>query len=213
MIRPVLAVTMAIMIGASTMASAQTVTFGDAPIGSLPESFDSWRTGEGGSAQWRIVADSSAQGGRALAQTSRDKTDYRFPLAIYRPVSPKDVEVTIHFKPVAGRVDQAGGIAVRLQTPDDYYIARANALEDNVRFYKVVKGVRQQIMGANTKVSSNEWHILTLRAEGNRFTVAFDGKPLFTATDETFPQAGKVALWTKADSVTHFDRVEIQQIQ
>ena len=88
-------------------------------------------------------------------RSSKDKTDYRFPLAIYKPFSGKDVEVSVRFKPVAGTVDQAGGIAVRLQTPDDYYVVRANALEDNVRFYRVVKGKREQLASANTKVATN----------------------------------------------------------
>ena len=113
---------------------------------------------------------------------------------------------------MAGNVDQAGGIAVRLADPDNYYVVRANALEDNVRFYRVVKGAREQLEGANVKVTPNEWHQLGLRAEGERFTITFDGKPLFTATDRTFAGAGKVALWTKADSVTRFDRIEIKTL-
>ena len=108
-----------------------------------------------------------------------------------------------------GTIDQAGGIAVRLASADNYYVVRANALEDNVNFYRVVNGRRSQIKGVRTKVASNQWHTLGLRAEGDRFTVSFDGKPLFTAEDSTFADAGKVALWTKADSVTHFDAISI----
>ena len=100
-----------------------------------------------------------------------------------------------------------GRDVARLTTPDDYYVVRANALEDNVRFYRVVKGRREQIKGANTKVASNEWHTLELRAENDRFTVSFDGKQLFTAQDNTFGGAGRVGLWTKADSVTYFDTI------
>ena len=87
---------------------------------------------------------------------SKDRTDYRFPLAIYKPDSGKDVEVSARFKPVAGAVDEAGGIAVRLSTPGDYYVARANALEDNVRFYRVVKGKREQLASAKAKVLAQE---------------------------------------------------------
>ena len=95
-----------------------------------------------------------------------------------------------------------------MTTPDDYYVVRANALEDNVRFYRVVKGQRVQLAGSNTSLAK-EWHTLALRAEGSRFAIAFDGKELFTAIDTTFAAPGKVALWTKADSVTHFDAIEI----
>ena len=112
-------------------------------------------------------------------------------------------------KPVAGHVDQAGGIAVRVLDGDNYYVVRANALEDNVRFYRVVKGHRQQVDGFNTKVTSGEWHSLGLKAQADHFTIEFDGKTLFTTSDTTFAGAGKVALWTKADSVTRFDQIAI----
>lgn len=115
----------------------------------------------------------------------------------------------MRFKPVAGKVDQAGGIAVRLTSPDDYYLVRANALEDNVRFYRIVKGRRQQLATANVKVSSGEWHSLGIKAENDRFTVSFDGRQLHSTTDKTFSAAGKVALWTKSDSVTRFDQISI----
>jgi hypothetical protein len=179
------------------------------PAGAAPPGFEFTLTGGGVVSAWKVVADPTAAAQKAIAQTSQDRTDYRFPLAVYQPLSAKNVEVTVHFKPVAGEVDQAGGIVVRLTDKDNYYIVRANALEDNVRFYRVVNGRRQQIQGANLKVASNQWHTLGLRAEGNRFTVSFDGKPLYTAEDSTFSGAGKVALWTKADSVTHFDAISI----
>jgi hypothetical protein len=181
-------------------------------VGAAPADFAFAHTGQGEPAQWAVVADATASGGRAVEQTSTDTTDYRFPLAIHRPVSAGNVDVVVYFKAVAGKVDQAGGIAVRLSDADNYYVVRANALEDNVRFYRVVKGRREQLEGANTKVTANEWHQLGLRAEGDRFTVTFDGKPLFTATDRTFAGVGKVALWTKSDSVTRFDRIEIKPL-
>jgi len=144
---------------------------------------------------------------------SKDRTNYRFPLAVYKSYFGKDVEVSVRFKTVAGTVDQAGGIAVRLSTPDDYYVARANALEDNVRFYRVVKGKREQLASANAKVEPNQWHTLALTAEGDRFTVSFDGKALLSAQDGTFADSGKVALWTKADSVTYFDTISIMPLK
>jgi hypothetical protein len=175
----------------------------------LEPEFTQWRTGEGDAAEWTLVTDASAEAGRAIAQVSDDKTNYRFPLAIYKPFSGKDLEVLVRFKPVTGAVDQAGGIAVRLLTPDDYYVVRANALEDNVRFYRVVKGQREQLGGADAKVAPNVWHTLALKAEGDRFSISYNGKTLFTAEDNTFAGPGKVALWTKADSVTHFDTIAI----
>jgi hypothetical protein len=88
-------------------------------------------------------------------------------------------------------------------------VARANALEDNVRFYRVVGGRREELKGSRLKVTLNEWHVLTLRAEGERFTVSYEGNALFSVIDRTFTTAGGVALWTNADSVTRFDRLII----
>jgi hypothetical protein len=181
--------------------------------GAEPVDFTFWRTGQGEAGKWTIVADPTAANGRAIAQVSQDRTDYRFPLGVYKPYSGQDLELSVRFKPVAGKVEQAGGIAVRLLTPDDYYVARANALEDNVRFYRVVKGRREQLASANAKVAANQWHTLALKAEGDRFTVSFDGKALLSAQDKTFPDDGKVALWTKADSVTYFDTILITPLK
>jgi hypothetical protein len=181
--------------------------------GLAPEDFTFSRTGSGDVGDWRVVDDPKASNRRVIAQTSTDRTDYRFPLAVYQRVSAKNVDVMLRFKPVDGKVDQAGGIVVRLTTPNDYYVARANALEDNVRYYRVVKGRREQIKGVNTRVASNEWHTLELRAEDDRFTVSFDGKQLFTAQDNSFTGAGRVGLWTKADSVTYFDAIAITPLE
>jgi glycosyl hydrolase family 59 (putative galactocerebrosidase) len=179
------------------------------PTGTAPPGFTFSRTGNGGAAEWRVIADPTASEQKAIAQVSTDTTNYRFPLAVYQPVSAKNVDVVVRFKSVAGTIDQAGGIAIRLTGPDDYYVVRANALEDNVNFYRVVKGRRSQIKGFDTKVATAQWHTLGLRAEGERFTVNFDGKKLFAVEDKTIADAGKVALWTKADSVTHFDTIGI----
>lgn len=179
-------------------------------VGAPPADFDFARTGQGKAGLWRVAADATASGGRTIEQSDGDRTDYRFPLAIHRSFSAKNIDASVRFKAVAGTVDQAGGIVVRLIDADNYYVARANAMEDNVRFYRVVKGRRQELAGANLRVTANEWHALGLKADGDSFTVSFDGKPLFTTIDKTFADTGKVALWTKADSITRFDQVELK---
>jgi hypothetical protein len=184
------------------------------PLGPLPSDFEvRWRTGQGEPGDWQVIEDPTASQGKAIAQLSADPTDYRFPLAGWQKLVARDLEVTTLFKPVAGAVDRAGGLAVRLMDADNYYVARANALEDNVNLYRVVQGRRQRIAGASVRVSSGAWHTLTLRAEGKRLTARFDGKDLMTATDRTFAGAGRVALWTKADSVTRFERLEIRPLE
>ena len=192
-----------------SQSAATVVAIANMKVGATPVDFKFARTGQGDLGQWTVVHDETSFGGCAIEQSSTDRTDYRFPLAILDSIVAKNVDVSLKFKPVAGHVDQAGGIAVRVLDGDNYYVVRANALEDNVRFYRVVKGRRQEIDGVNTKVTSGEWHSLGLIAQGDHFTIKFDGKTLFTTSDKTFPGAGKVALWTKADSVTRFDQIAI----
>ncbi len=119
----------------------------------------------------------------------------------------------VHFKPISGEVDQAAGLMVRVLDTDNYYIARANALEDNVRLYKVFDGDREQFAGVDAAIEQDQWQTLGLRAEGDRFEVSLNGDVLFSATDDTFSQEGKVGLWTKADSLTHFDDFIVRRIQ
>ena len=192
-----------------SQSAAMAISIAKMELGSPPAGFHFARTGQGNLGRWIVVSDETSFAGRAIEQSSTDRTDYRFPLAILDSVLAKNVDVSLKFKPVAGHVDQAGGIAVRVLDGDNYYVVRANALEDNVRFYRVVKGHRQQVDGFNTKVTSGEWHSLGLKAQADHFTIEFDGKTLFTTSDTTFAEAGKVALWTKADSVTRFDQIAI----
>lgn len=183
------------------------VPFGDAAPGALPAGFTAALTGGGGPVAWQVREDASVAGGRVLAQTSADPTDARFPLCIYDRVSARDIDVSVRFKPVSGRVDRAGGLVVRLADANNYLVVRANALEDNVRLYRVVRGHRVEFAGANAKVESGSWQSLRLRAEDRRFTVFFEDRRLFSATDDTFSTPGRIGLWTKADSVTFFDRL------
>jgi hypothetical protein len=207
--RMYLAVALTVLPGA---ARAETVTFAGVAIGTLPKDFETGLTGQGLPGLWTVVPDDTAPDGRAIEQRTADPTDYRFPLAIYTPMVARDLEASVRFKAVAGKVDQAGGLAIRLLDPDNYYVVRANALEDNVRFYRVVSGKRQQLGGADTRVTPGEWHTLSLRAQGDRFTISFDGRELFSATDKAFGVEGRIALWTKADSVTRFNHLEIKSL-
>jgi hypothetical protein len=189
------------------------VTFATEPLGVAPVTFDMELTGNGMLGVWAVVQDEGAAGGHAFEQRTVDPTDYRFPLAIYRPTLARDVEASVRFKPVSGKVDRAGGLAIRVLDANNYYVVRANALENNVNFYRVVSGRRQQIKGADAKVASGQWHSLALRAENDRFTVSYDGRELFSATDRTFGGEGRIALWTKADSLTRFSDLTIKPLE
>ncbi len=173
--------------------------------GEPPPGFTFGRTGQGAPGKWVIQAVDDAPSGRnVLVQTDADPTDYRFPIAYTGPEI-KDLRLSVKCKPVSGKVDQGCGLVFRLKDADNYYVARANALEDNVRLYHVVKGSRRQFAGWNGKVASGQWHELAVEVDGDHFQVFFDGKKVIDAQDKTFSDAGKFGLWTKADSLIQFD--------
>lgn len=178
--------------------------------GQIPAHFHEALTGQGAKPQWLVKADPSAPSQpNVLAQLSNDRTDYRFPLAIADEGSFQDLDVSVKFKAIWGEVDRAAGLLFRLKDANNYYVVRANALEDNCRLYHVVNGRRVQFAGANFKVASGEWHELRVECAGNKIVCYFDGAKKIEATDDTFKDAGKVGVWTKADSVTYFDDLRV----
>jgi hypothetical protein len=152
-----------------------------------------------------------------LAQTSADNTGYRFSLAVNDEGSFQGLEMSVKFKPISGSGDQAAGLVWRLKDANNYYIVRANALEDNVVLYKIENGERADLplkgegrtYGKKVKVPSGQWSTLGVTAQGKQFTVQFNGEKLYQVEDETFKDAGKVGLWTKADSVIYFDDLRV----
>ena len=197
---------------APVLAAGQSITynFDTDGAGAMPARFHSARTGRGAEGKWAVMADPSAPSKpNIVAQTSTDTTDYRFPLLIADEGSFKDLEIGVKFKAVSGEVDRAAGLVFRLRDANNYYIVRANALEANYRLYHVVNGSRRQFAGANFKVTSGEWHELRVECVGNKIICYYDGQKKIEATDDTFKDAGKIGLWTKADSVTYFDDLRI----
>jgi hypothetical protein len=173
--------------------------------GAPPQGFSFGRTGKGAPGKWVVQAvDSAPSGKNVLVQTDADTTDYRFPIAYTGP-DLKDLRLTVKCKPVSGKGDQGCGLIFRLKDADNYYVTRANALEDNVRLYHVVKGDRRQFAGWNGKVATGKWHELAVEAQGDHFQVFFNGQKVIDAHDKTFSDAGKFGVWTKADSVIQFD--------
>src|SRR6266478_1808110 len=195
-------VTIALMTGLTTgITNAGTVNFDDLKTGAPPPGWTATQTGTG-QAKWEVVADSSASSKPNVLKQSGEAT---YPVCFKDDTSLKDGFVEVKFKPVSGKEDQAGGVIWRCKDADNYYIARANALEDNVTIYHTIKGKRVSFKSISTKVKSGVWHTLRVDFEGNKFTVTFDGNKVIEATDQSFQNAGKVGVWTKADSVTLFD--------
>ncbi len=118
------------------------------------------------------------------------------------------MSLSVRFKPISGREDRAGGLIFRVQDKDNYYILRANAIEDNVNIYKYVGGRRRSMREGATRVRSGQWQTLRVEATGNRIQGFLDDRLVVEATDDTY-KAGRIGLWTKADSVTCFDDVQL----
>jgi hypothetical protein len=201
----VIAAVLFVTIGMS-VGSAETWNFDANVVGGPPQQFSFDLTGNGRPGRWVVQAAGDApSAGNVLAQLDTDDTDYRFPVAVADDVKFGDVVATVRCKPVSGKVDQACGLMFRYQDENNYYLTRANALEDNVNLYHVKDGKRRTIIGWRGKVASGTWHELGIEARGDHIVVSFDGSKVIDTHDQTFTQSGKVGVWTKADSVTYFD--------
>ena len=180
---------------------AETINFDDLKTGAPPPGWTATKTGKG-EAKWAVVADDTAPSKPNVLKQSGEAT---YPVCLKNDPSLKDGFVEVKFKPVSGKEDQAGGVIWRAKDSDNYYIARANALEDNVCIYHTVKGKRTEKKRTDMKVASGKWHTFRVDFSDNHFTVTLDGKQAIEWDDKTFTEAGMVGVWTKADSVTLFD--------
>jgi hypothetical protein len=197
-------------------ATASTDFEGDS-AGQAPIGFSSALTGKGRPGAWRIEV---VDGGHVVTQTDADSTGNRYPLLVYDGLQAKDVDLRVRLFPVSGSGDQAGGLIWRYRDANNYYVVRANALEDNVVLYKVKNGKRSDLpskaggrgYGVRAKVPPAEWSELRVTARGTLFEVYFRGQKIFEVEDSTFTEPGKVGLWTKADSVTRFDDLAIANL-
>lgn len=202
--------------GATVMFSeTRKVDFTADAVGQAPKGFLFGHTAKTGAPGTWVIQQDGAN--NVLAQTNADSTRSRFPVAVLGDVSVADVDLSVRFKPVSGRVDQAAGLVWRYRDEDNYYIVRANALEDNVVLYKVEKGRRTDLpvkgegrtYGKKAEVPAGQWSTLRVVANGPRFEVHFNGTRLYEVEDTTFAQPGTVGVWTKADSVTQFDDLTV----
>jgi hypothetical protein len=207
-----------LLASASVLAQTTTVNFDQDKEGAPPANTTTALTGRGKPGKWTVMKDDTAPSkGNVLAQTDADPTGYRFPVIVFDTITAKDADISVKTKAISGKGDQGGGIVWRYKDKDNYYIVRANALEDNVVLYKVQNGKREDLplkgagrtYGKKTKVPSGQWNTLRVTAKANLFTVYLNGAKLYEVEDGTFTEAGKVGLWTKADSVIHFDDLQV----
>ncbi len=193
----------------SSSALSQTVNFDHEKVGASPSGWTCSQTGQG-EAKWAVVSDDTAPSKPNVLKQSGVAT---FPVCLKDDTNLKDGFVEVKFKPVSGKEDQTGGLIWRAKDRNNYYVFRPNANENNVVLYKTVNGKRSSLpivgrkggYGVEEKVASGQWHTIRVEFAGNLFKAYFNGKHVFDVEDNTFPDAGKVGVWTKADSVTLFD--------
>lgn len=196
---------------------AETLNFDDAPTGNPPSGWTLTMTGRG-QPKWTVETEPTAPSKPNVLKQSGQAT---FPVALRNGTGIQNGFVEVKFKAVAGSEDRAAGLIWRAKDADNYYVVRANALEDNVVLYKTIKGVRSVLdivgrkggYGVKVSVASGQWHTLRCEFAGSRFKVSYDGQPLFEVEDTTIADAGMIGLWTKADSVTLFDDLTYGEIK
>jgi len=182
-------------------AMAENINFDNDKTGSLPAGWNAGVTGRG-SPKWTVEQDSTAPGRPNVLKQSGSGT---FPYCVLTQSSVTDGHVEVKFKPLTGNEDQAGGVIWRFKNGDNYYVARANALENNVSLYYTENGSRKTLQYVDAPVAGNAWHTLRVEFNGQSIKVALDGKNYIEFKDSHIAGAGAVGLWTKADSVTVFD--------
>jgi hypothetical protein len=184
------------------------IDIGKSAIGAPPAEFNFGVTGEGELGQWVVVDDPTAETGRAIEHVSIDQHEDRFPLAVYTPLSPENVGLTVRFKIISGTMLTAG-MAVGVRDHGNYYSVSASALEQRVDLSLFQNGQGKRLESVDTDITRGRWYVLGLIVNDDHFAVSLDGKLLFTAFDRSRGKDGHVALWTREDNVTRFDQIEI----
>jgi hypothetical protein len=178
------------------------------PDGGVPDGCQPGITGTGGPVRWETRT-APGGAGRTVLETSRGPEEERYPICIVERTRASDLDLSVPFTALSGSNDQAAGLVLRFKSDKEYYVVRANALEGNVRLYKVLNGIRLQIAGAPANVLANVPHRLRIRVVSTRFSTFLDDTFLFDAEDNSITGSGAVGVWTKSDSVTAFGALEM----
>jgi hypothetical protein len=215
------AIGLAGLLGLSAPAAELVFDLGDGATNRPPPGFTNLLAGKGAPGRWQIVMDELPSAFApltdkappmrrpVLAQTSMDVTDERFPLLVYEKATFDDFTLTTKFKLAEGLVEQMAGIVFRLQDEQNFYVIRASALGNNVRFYKMVAGQRSQPIGPEVAVAKGVWHELTIECQGNRMRAALNGSEVLPWLTDTSFNSGRIGFWTKSDAVSYFADIKI----
>lgn len=207
------------------MAALLTFDFSETPSGSTPVGFQSLLAGEGKPGTWVVIQTEvppemtplsqerpQISVKPVLTQTDYDPTDERFPMLAYDREEFGDFTLTTRFRILGGEKEQMAGMAFRLQDAENFYVIRLSALGQNLRFYKVVGGLRGRLIGPTLSIATNEWYELTINCQGNEILCSLNGTPVMPALQDTSFAKGKIAFWTKSDSVCQFDGARLSYV-
>ncbi len=187
-------------------ARQQQWNFDSDTVGGLARGFSS------GSGEWKVAANPNAKSRpNGFAQMAKNPGPV-YNVALADATSFQDLDLSVELFPLAGEVDQGGGVVWRARDAENYYIARYNPLEKNFRVYKVVAGKRTQLATESFFFGDGGWHTVRITMRGSTIECYLDGKKYLTASDATFPDAGKIGLWTKADAQTLFDNLTVSAL-
>jgi hypothetical protein len=198
------------VVGFSLESATRVWTFDDDPPESLPPEFQVGTLFDGRLAgEWKILETESANNGtHVLAQLMGKGGEHAYKVVLIQGTTTTDLDLRVSFLPISGKGDMGGGLIWRGTDDRNYYLTRANPLEQNIRVYHVVKGIRKMIGNYNEVIDIKKWHRLHVVTQGCRIQIFYDEKPIFDLCDETFKE-GRIGLWTKSDAVTYFDDLQL----
>jgi hypothetical protein len=159
--------------------------------------------------RWAVVPDPTAKNGLAIQHSGVPAAEDQFALAVYRPAFLKNAEVSVRLRADGEQSEQVGGLAVRLSSPQDYYLVQVDARREEILLSRMKEGSSEEIAAVDAEINSQGWHTLTVRVIDNEFTVSFDGTWVLTGFDRVLSRPGNVALWAKGDSVARFDNITV----
>jgi hypothetical protein len=199
-------------VGSAIAADAQSpiIDLSHQPIGAPPQNFEFWRAGEADAGHWKLVHEASADGGVSIQESGADRAA-RPSLAIYAPVSAVNGKVRVRFKLIDGSKPSAG-VALRITSPDDYYLVRASAYEQRVTLLHVVHGTAEEIAGVDADIAQDHWQTLEVVSRGDGFSIWLNDNWVLTGFDYGQLVAGRFGIWTERDDVTRFDQIEIASL-
>jgi len=204
----------AVLPSTETSSFQQTWTFDRDEPGALPEEFSIGTLFDGRPAgDWQVLSAERAKSQpHVLAQMMAKGAEHVYKMVLIKGIVTSDLDLQVSFLPIQGKADMGGGLIWRAIDDRNYYLTRANPLEQNIRIYRVVKGVRHLLLNFDQTIDVKQWHQLRVIQRGCRIQVFYDDKRVFDLCDRTFKE-GTIGLWTKSDAVTYFDDLQVQMLR